>query len=155
RRLSRCRRQRARRSRSGSRGKAMTALLSVRGVKARYGSIIALHGIDLDVHDGEIVTLIGPNGAGKATLMMTIFGKPHAYEGRIEYDGRDIPHLPPHEIARLGVAQSPEGRRIFPRMTVLENLQMGATASRETDVTADLDRVCTLFPRLRERLRQR
>ena len=133
----------------------MTALLSVRGVKTRYGSIIALHGIDLDVHDGEIVTLIGANGAGKSTLMMTIFGKPQAYEGRIEYAGRDITHLPTHEIARLGVAQSPEGRRIFPRMTVLENLQMGATASSETDITADLDRVCTLFPRLRERLRQR
>jgi len=133
----------------------MTTLLSVRGVKARYGSIIALHGIDLDVHDGEIVTLIGANGAGKSTLMMTIFGKPQAYEGRIEYAGRDITHLPTHEIARLGVAQSPEGRRIFPRMTVLENLQMGATASSETDIAADLDRVCALFPRLRERLRQR
>ena len=133
----------------------MTTLLSVRGVKARYGSIIALHGIDLDVHDGEIVTLIGANGAGKSTLMMTIFGKPQAYEGRIEYAGRDITHLPTHEIARLGVAQSPEGRRIFPRMTVLENLQMGATASSETDIAADLDRVGALFPRLRERLRQR
>jgi branched-chain amino acid transport system ATP-binding protein len=87
--------------------------------------------------------------------MMTIFGKPQAYEGRIEYGGRDITHLATHEIARLGIAQSPEGRRIFPRMTVLENLQMGATASSGTDIAADLDRVCTLFPRLRERLPQR
>ena len=133
----------------------MSALLSVRGVKSRYGSIIALHGVDLDVHEGEIVTLIGANGAGKSTLMMTIFGKPQAYEGRIDYDGRDITHLATHEIARLGVAQSPEGRRIFPRMTVLENLQMGASARGASDMAANLDRVCTMFPRLRERLRQR
>jgi branched-chain amino acid transport system ATP-binding protein len=133
----------------------MTALLSVRGVKARYGSIVALHGVDLDVNEGEIVTLIGANGAGKSTLMMTIFGKPQAYEGRIDYAGRDITRLATHDIARLGVAQSPEGRRIFPRMTVLENLQMGAVATGAHAQSADLDRVCTLFPRLRERLRQR
>ena len=133
----------------------MSRLLSIRGVKARYGSIVALHGIDLDVNEGEIVTLIGANGAGKSTLMMTIFGKPQAYEGNIEYAGQDITRLPTHEIARRGVAQSPEGRRIFPRMTVLENLQMGAAATGSEHVAADLERVCTLFPRLRERLRQR
>ena len=108
----------------------MTALLQVRGVKAYYGNIIALKGIDLDVDEGEIVTLIGANGAGKSTLMMTIFGKPRAREGRIMFAGRDITRLPTHEIARLHIAQSPEGRRIFPRMTVLENLQMGALARR-------------------------
>ena len=132
-----------------------TPLLSVRGVTTYYGRIVALRGVDLDVNDGEIVTLIGANGAGKSTQMMTIFGKPQAFEGRIEYAGRDITRLATHQIARLGVAQSPEGRRIFPRMTVLENLQMGATASSGADIAADLDRVCTLFPRLRERLRQR
>src|ERR1700731_4288981 len=104
----------------------MTALLSVRGVKAYYGNIIALKGIDLDVHEGEIVTLIGANGAGKSTLMMTIFGKPRAREGSITFAGRDITGLPTHEIARLKIAQAPEGRRIFPRMSVMENLQMGA-----------------------------
>src|SRR6202045_4322649 len=104
----------------------MTALLSVRGVTAYYGNIIALKGIDLDVHEGEIVTLIGANGAGKSTLMMTIFGKPRAREGSITFAGRDITGLPTHEIARLKIAQAPEGRRIFPRMSVMENLQMGA-----------------------------
>jgi branched-chain amino acid transport system ATP-binding protein len=133
----------------------MSRLLSIRGVKSRYGSIVALHGIDLDVNEGEIVTLIGANGAGKSTLMMTIFGKPQAYEGSIEYAGQDITRLPTHEIARRGVAQSPEGRRIFPRMTVLENLQMGAAVTGSQHIAADLERVCTLFPRLRERLRQR
>jgi len=100
-------------------------LLAVRGVKTFYGNIMALKGVDLDVHDGEIVTLIGTNGAGKSTLMMTIFGNPRASEGSILFDGHDITQMPSHEIARLRIAQSPEGRRIFPRMTVLENLQMG------------------------------
>ena len=103
------------------------ALLSIRGVTTFYGKIMALRGIDLDVHDGEIVALIGANGAGKSTLMMTICGNPRARDGRIDYDGQDITRLPTHEIARLRIAQSPEGRRIFPRMTVLENLQMGAS----------------------------
>ena len=88
-------------------------LLAVRGVKTYYGNIIALKGVDIDVADGEIVTLIGANGAGKSTLMMTIFGKPRAREGAILFDGRDISKLPTHEIARLRIAQSPEGRRIF------------------------------------------
>jgi branched-chain amino acid transport system ATP-binding protein len=132
----------------------VTSLLCVRGVKAYYGNIIALKGIDLDVHDGEIVTLIGANGAGKSTLMMTIFGNPRAREGSISFAGRDITRLPTHEIARLHIAQSPEGRRIFPRMTVKENLQMGAHAAGGT-IAADLERVLALFPRLGERLGQR
>ena len=133
----------------------MTALLSVRGVKAYYGNIIALKGVDVDVDQGEIVTLIGANGAGKSTLMMTIFGKPRAREGTITFAGRDITALPTHEIARLNIAQSPEGRRIFPRMTVLENLQMGALVGGGDGFAADLDRVLALFPRLGERLAQR
>jgi branched-chain amino acid transport system ATP-binding protein len=132
----------------------VTSLLSVRGVKAYYGNIIALKGVDVDVEEGEIVTLIGANGAGKSTLMMTIFGKPRAREGSIVFAGRDITQLPTHEIARLHIAQSPEGRRIFPRMTVRENLQMGALAGGG-DVASDLERVLGLFPRLSERLGQR
>ena len=131
----------------------MTALLCVRGVKASYGSIMALKGIDLDVNESEIVTLIGANGAGKSTLMMTIFGTPRASEGSITFAGRDITGLPTHEIAHLGIAQAPEGRRIFPRMTVMENLQMGAIGGGA--IAADLERVLALFPRLGERLAQR
>jgi branched-chain amino acid transport system ATP-binding protein len=130
-------------------------LLAVRGVKSFYGAVMALKGVDLDVNDGEIVTLIGANGAGKSTLMMTIFGKPRAREGHILFDGTDITQLPTHEIARLRIAQSPEGRRIFPRMTVLENLQMGASVNRGADIAAELDRVFALFPRLAERRAQR
>jgi branched-chain amino acid transport system ATP-binding protein len=131
----------------------MTSLLCLRGVKAYYGNIIALRGIDVDVNEGEIVTLIGANGAGKSTLMMTIFGNPRAREGSIVFAGRDITALPTCHIARLNIAQSPEGRRIFPRMTVMENLQMGAMLAGGD--TADLKRVLALFPRLSERLNQR
>jgi branched-chain amino acid transport system ATP-binding protein len=130
-------------------------LLSVRGVKTYYGRIAALKGVDLDVHAGEIVALIGANGAGKSTLMMTIFGNPRAREGAIVFEGRDITRLPPHEIAWLKIAQAPEGRRIFARMSVLENLQMGAAVSDPAHFDADLARMFTLFPRLKERLRQR
>jgi branched-chain amino acid transport system ATP-binding protein len=130
-------------------------LLAVRGLKAYYGNISALKGIDLDVHAGEIVAMIGANGAGKSTLMMTIFGDPRPREGRVLFDGRDITGLPAHEIARLHIAQAPEGRRIFGRMTVLENLQMGATVTDETVFEEDVARVFRLFPRLRERMRQR
>jgi branched-chain amino acid transport system ATP-binding protein len=130
-------------------------LLSVRGVTTYYGNIIALRGVDLDVNRGEITTLIGANGAGKSTLMMTIFGNPRARDGRIVYDGVDITHKPTHEIARMRIAQSPEGRRIFPRMTVYENLQMGAEIDGLQHFSEDLERVCTLFPRLKERLDQR
>jgi branched-chain amino acid transport system ATP-binding protein len=130
-------------------------LLCVRGVTAYYGNIAALKGVDLDVGQGEIVALIGANGAGKSTLMMTICGNPRARDGAIMFDGRDITRLPTHEIARLKIAQSPEGRRIFIRMTVLENLQMGAAVSDPVHFTNDLTRVFDLFPRLRERLDQR
>jgi branched-chain amino acid transport system ATP-binding protein len=130
-------------------------LLSVRGVKTFYGRVMALKGVDMDVNEGEIVTLIGANGAGKSTLMMTICGNPRAREGTVVFDGEDITRLPTHEIARRRLAQSPEGRRIFSRMTVLENLQMGATVSDETVFDQDLERVLGLFPRLKERIGQR
>jgi branched-chain amino acid transport system ATP-binding protein len=130
-------------------------LLTVRGVKAFYGRVMALKGVDMEVNDGEIVTLIGANGAGKSTLMMTICGRPRASEGTITFDGRDITQLPTHEIARLKLAQAPEGRRIFSRMTVLENLQMGATVAESAEFERDLERVLTLFPRLKQRIGQR
>jgi len=127
----------------------------VRGVEAFYGRVRALKGVDLDVSAGEIVALIGANGAGKSTLMMTVFGNPRARDGSIVFDGHDITQLPTHEIARLKLAQSPEGRRIFPRMTVLENLQMGATVAEPAEFARDLERVVTIFPRLHQRLTQR
>jgi branched-chain amino acid transport system ATP-binding protein len=130
-------------------------LLSVRGVQTYYGNIRALKGIDLDVFENEIVALIGANGAGKSTLMMTICGNPQARLGSVTYDGVDITHLPTHEIARMRIAQSPEGRRIFPRMTVLENLQMGASIDGLKHFEEEAERVFALFPRLKERLHQR
>ena len=130
-------------------------LLSIRGVKSYYGHIMALKGVDIDVNEGEIVTLIGANGAGKSTLMMTIFGDPRAREGHIVYRGQDITQLPTHDISRLRIAQSPEGRRIFPRMTVRENLQMGAILDDPTNFSESLDRVCAMFPVLKQRLDQR
>ncbi len=136
---------------------AMTPLLSVRGVETYYGAIRALKGVDLDVQEGEIVTLIGSNGAGKSTLMMTICGNPRAKSGQILFAGRDITHLPTHEIARLSIAQSPEGRRIFPRMTVQENLLMGAQLAPPDGGTleADLAKMFDLFPVLAQRRGQR
>jgi len=134
---------------------AATPLLSVRGVKTYYGNVIALKGVDLDIHAGEIVALIGANGAGKSTLMMTIFGDPQPREGRVFFDGQDITGLAAHDIARLRIAQAPEGRRIFGRMTVMENLQMGATITDEAHFEQDLARVFELFPRLKERIGQR
>ncbi len=133
----------------------MSALLSIEGVSAFYGNIQALKGVSLEVHRGEIVTLIGANGAGKSTLMMTVFGSPRAREGRILFEGQPITNLSTHAIARLRIAQSPEGRRIFQRMTVLENLQMGATVDGGQNFEEDLERVTRLFPRLKERLTQR
>jgi len=130
-------------------------LLSVEGVETYYGNIIALRGVDIAVNAGEIVTLIGANGAGKSTLMMTIFGTPRARSGKIIFDGRDITQMAPHDIARLGLAQSPEGRRIFARMSVYENLQMGASINGAADFNEDLERVFTIFPRLKERAQQR
>ncbi|WP_322517977.1 ABC transporter ATP-binding protein [Rhodopseudomonas palustris] len=136
---------------------ATTPLLSIENLRAAYGKIEALKGVDLDIKPGEIVALIGANGAGKSTLMMSIFGKPRAKTGRIVFDGVDITQTPTHQIARMSIAQSPEGRRIFPRMSVAENLQMGADAgdSNEAERAEVLERVLTLFPRLRERYGQR
>jgi branched-chain amino acid transport system ATP-binding protein len=133
------------------------ALLSVRGVDTFYGKIQALRGVDIDVNPGEIVTLIGSNGAGKTTLMMTICGKPQARNGSIRFDGHDITRRSTHEIMHLSIAQSPEGRRIFPRMTVFENLQMGAILNhdRERTFDQDLQRAFTLFPILKKRENQR
>ncbi|MCA0302142.1 MAG: ABC transporter ATP-binding protein [Proteobacteria bacterium] len=130
-------------------------ILSVEGVATFYGAIQALHGVDLAVNRGEIVTLIGANGAGKSTLLMTICGNPRARAGRIVLDGEDITALPTHQIVRRGVAQVPEGRRIFPRMTVFENLQMGATLGDPANFQGDLERVFAMFPRLAERREQR
>src|SRR3984885_14571423 len=126
-------------------------LLSVRGVTAYYGRVRVLKGIDLVVNAGEIVALIGANGAGKSTLMMTVCGNPRAREGQIIFADRDITRLPTHEISQLKLAQAPEGRRIFPRMTVLENLQMGAIVAEATEFERNLDRVLTLFPPLQTR----
>jgi branched-chain amino acid transport system ATP-binding protein len=131
------------------------AMLDVSGVETYYGNIVALRGVDVQVNQGEIVTLIGANGAGKSTLMMTIFGKPQAREGRITFMGEDITRMPTHKIARLSIAQSPEGRRIFPRMTVYENLQMGASITDGTHFASDLEKVFAFFPRLKERMHQR
>ena len=130
-------------------------LLTVRGVETFYGKIQALRGIDLDVNEGEIVTLIGSNGAGKSTLMMTICGTPRCRAGSIDFDGDDITQSPTHAIVRRGIAQSPEGRRIFPRMTVLENLQMGAAVSDPRHFAEDLSRAFKIFPILEKRQGQR
>ncbi len=134
---------------------AAKPLLQMRGIETFYGKIQALKGIDIDVDEGEIVTLIGANGAGKSTTMMTIFGSPRARKGSIAFDGRDITGLSPHIIARMSIAQSPEGRRIFPRMTVYENLQMGASIDDFAHFDEDLGRVFAMFPRLKERAQQR
>ena len=130
-------------------------LLKGTGVETFYGKIQALRGIDFEVHKGEIATVIGANGAGKSTLMMTICGTPRARNGSIVFDGVDISKMPTHEIMHLGIAQSPEGRRIFPRMTVFENLQMGATVDKLRHFDEDLAKVFKLFPRLEERATQR
>ncbi|HQS15152.1 ABC transporter ATP-binding protein [Reyranella sp.] len=130
-------------------------ILSVKGVETFYGAIQALHGVDLEVARGEIVTLIGANGAGKSTLLMTICGNPRARAGKITFDGEDITPLPTHQIVRRGVAQVPEGRRIFARMSVYENLQMGAILGDPVNFKSDLDRVFAMFPRLAERRDQR
>jgi branched-chain amino acid transport system ATP-binding protein len=130
-------------------------LLKVSAVETYYGNIRALAGVDVEVHKGEIVSLIGANGAGKSTLMMTICGSPQARAGQVIFDGEDITKLPTHLIARRRIAQSPEGRRIFPRMTVMENLQMGAGLDNLKYFKEDVEKVFTMFPRLKERQTQR
>jgi branched-chain amino acid transport system ATP-binding protein len=134
---------------------ATTPLLKLTNVVASYGAIQALRGISLEVCQGEVVTMLGGNGAGKSTTLRTISGLMHPKSGTIELDGRDITHMPAHRLVRQGIGQSPEGRRIFGRMTVLENLQMGAySRSDKAGITADYDRVFGLFPRLLERKSQ-
>jgi len=130
-------------------------LLSLTGISTFYGAIQALRNVDLTVNQGEIVTLIGANGAGKSTLMMTICGSPRARSGRIVYDGTDITDLPTYQIMRRDIAQAPEGRRIFARMTVRENLLMGAQDRPAAEVAEQTERMFTLFPRLSERSGQR
>ena len=134
---------------------AETTLLDIKGVETYYGNIRALNGVNVQVNQGEIVALIGANGAGKSTLMMTIFGAPRARTGTFTFAGTDITQMPTHEIARMRIAQSPEGRRIFPRMTVMENLQMGASLDNLKHYDEDVEKVFTLFPRLKERIGQR
>jgi branched-chain amino acid transport system ATP-binding protein len=130
------------------------ALLEVEDIHTYYGNIEALKGVSLSVEEGEIVTLLGSNGAGKSTTLRSISGLTPAREGTIRFDGRDITTTPPQDVVRLGISQAPEGRHCFPRMTVRENLDMGAYLRRD-DYRADLDRVFDLFPRLRERERQK
>jgi branched-chain amino acid transport system ATP-binding protein len=131
-------------------------ILQVSNVHTYYGSIQALKGISIEVHDGEIVTLLGANGAGKTTTLRSINGLNRPREGKIHFEGRDITSVAAHEIVKRGIAQSPEGRRLFPRMTVNENLEMGAfQRSDRSEIRADKDRVFELFPRLQERRNQK
>jgi branched-chain amino acid transport system ATP-binding protein len=131
-------------------------LLALEDVTAAYGRLPVLHDVSIHVRPGEIVSLIGANGAGKSTTMMTICGRPRASHGRVVFDGEDITQFPTHEIARLGICQSPEGRRIFGGMTVMENLQMGAIVANAPDeFETDVARVFDLFPRLKDRSTQR
>ncbi len=130
-------------------------MLQVSGLHTFYGNIEALRGVDIDVQEGQVVSLIGANGAGKTTLLMSICGNPRASRGRIVFEGRDITHNQTFEIVRMGIAQSPEGRRIFARMTVLENLQMGAITTEPDHFEQDLEMVFELFPILKTRQRQR
>ncbi len=130
-------------------------LLRTENLHTRYGKIEALHGVSLEVRRGEIVTLIGANGAGKTTLLMTICGSPHASAGKIWFQGDEITHMPTHKIMQSGIAVAPEGRRVFPTLTVLENLQMGAFFESRDQMASALDRVFELFPRLKERISQR
>ena len=130
----------------------MAKLLTVELLHAGYGPIEVLKDISLEVNEGEIVTMIGANGAGKTTTLMTISGAVRARAGRIVFQGREIQNLPPHEIVRLGLCQSPEGRKIFPRLTVLENLELGAYTRNDKDgIRKDIDHAYELFPILRER----
>jgi branched-chain amino acid transport system ATP-binding protein len=130
-------------------------MLELRQVVTRYGNIEALRGVSVTVEQGQIVTIIGANGAGKSTLLMTVCGSPKPSAGSVIFEGRDITGLPTYDIVKLGISQAPEGRRIFPRMTVLENLQMGTVPSEGRYFEEDVERIFTLFPRLKERLTQR
>jgi branched-chain amino acid transport system ATP-binding protein len=134
---------------------ASETILDVQGIHTFYGAIEALKGISLTVHKGEIVTLIGSNGAGKTTTLRSINGLNHPQSGSIHFAGTNITREAPHDVVRLGISQSPEGRKLFPRMSVLENLEMGAFQRRDrTELKSDLERVYSLFPRLAERKQQ-
>jgi branched-chain amino acid transport system ATP-binding protein len=141
----------------GAEGRGSTKpVLQVQDIQTYYGAIQALKGISLDIYEGEIVTLIGSNGAGKTTTLRSISGIVPPRKGRILYQGRDITGLAGHTVASMGIAHSPEGRRIFPRMTVLENLEMGAFTRRDAaGIKADVERVYEMFPRLKEREKQK
>ena len=130
-------------------------MLHLETVHTFYGNIEALKGVSVDVEQGQIVTIIGSNGAGKSTLLMTICGSPKAARGRVMFEGQDISRLATYDIVKLGISQSPEGRRIFPRMTVWENLQMGSVPNQGQWFDQDVEKVFTLFPRLKERIHQR
>jgi len=131
------------------------ALLEVDDIHTYYGHIQALKGVSLKVEEGEIVTLIGSNGAGKSTTLRSISGLNHARKGAVRFDGKEITHVPPQDIVQLGISQSPEGRHCFQRMTVRENLDMGAYLRRDKRVSEDMDRIFALFPRLKEREKQK
>jgi branched-chain amino acid transport system ATP-binding protein len=134
----------------------MSPLLELEGVHTFYGSIEALKGVSLEVNEGEVVTLIGANGAGKSTTLRSINGLNHPRQGTIRFQGKDITNDAPHNIVKMGISQSPEGRRLFPRMSVTENLEMGAfQRSDRSGIKAGMDRVFTLFPRLQERRHQK
>src|SRR3954451_18915845 len=139
----------------GATGDGSDALLELRGVHTYYGKIHALHGLDVVVNRGEIVTLIGANGAGKTTTLKTISGLLHPRSGDVLFEGKEISRTPAHQLVNRGIAHAPEGRRIFSRLTVLENLQMGAFTRRSSESGPQLERALELFPRLKERLRQR
>lgn len=130
-------------------------MLSFENVHTSYGMIEALHGVSLEIHQGEIVTLIGANGAGKTTLLMTLCGNPRATAGKILFQGNDITKTSTHDIMRMGIAISPEGRRVFPSLSVLENLEMGAFFASASEIEEDVEKVFDLFPRLKERAKQR
>jgi branched-chain amino acid transport system ATP-binding protein len=130
-------------------------MLEVSGIHTFYGNIEALRGVSVKVQEGQIVSLIGANGAGKSTLLMTICGNPRAARGNIRFEGQEITGQQTYEIVRMGIAQSPEGRRIFPRMSVMENLQMGAVTTDESHFDQDVEKVFELFPILRNRRTQR
>jgi branched-chain amino acid transport system ATP-binding protein len=131
------------------------AMLTLNEVHTYYGNIHALRGISLDVNQGEIVTLIGANGAGKTTTLKTISGLLHPRQGTVVFEGKDISHVPAHRLVQSGIGQAPEGRRIFPRLTVMENLQMGGFTRKSSEIKEDSERVFELFPRLRERSSQK
>ena len=135
---------------------ATRTVLEVEGIDAFYGTIQALRGVSIEVHEGEVVTLIGANGAGKSSTLRAINGVLHPRRGKIRFEGEDITRADPHDIVKRGIAQSPEGRRLFPRMTVVENLEMGAFQRKDkAEIREDMDRVFELFPRLQERRDQK